>query len=91
MERSAPFSFVSPNNIGSIFMDTVSQNMFKAFVVQPQMSCEHICNEMQNLMDSYKKLNGNLDNVILTIRLVRTVDASSQESSVPLIEYHPEH
>jgi len=71
-------------------MDTVSQNLFKAFTIQPQMDCASICNEMQNLMNSYKNINGNLDNVVMTIRLNRIIDANSPDSTVPLIEYHPE-
>jgi hypothetical protein len=67
-------------------MDTVSQNQFKAFVIQPQMSCEYICNQMQSLMDQYKKINGNLDNVVMTIRLHQITD-STPKPSIPLIEH----
>jgi hypothetical protein len=68
-------------------MDTVSQNLFRAFTIQPQMSCENICNEMQNLMNRYQELNGNLENIIMTITLHKVTDHDSLSSSPPLIEY----
>ncbi len=67
-------------------MDTVSQNTILAMTIKPEMDCAHICNQMQKLMNNYTKINGNLDNVVMVIRLQPIIDRDAQPST-PLIEY----
>lgn len=67
-------------------MDTVSQNQVLAFTIQPQMDCAYLCDRMQKFMNNYQKENGNLDNVVMTIRLQRVVDHEHKQS--PLLIEH---
>ena len=71
-------------------MDIVSQNQVLAFTIKHQMDCAYLCDQMQKFMNNYQKLNGNLDNVIMTIRLQKATDHAPQVSPL-LIEYNGEH
>ena len=51
------------------------------------ISCEYVCKAIQQLVDKYRKENGNLNNVLLTISINNIVEGSLNSNTLN-IENH---
>jgi hypothetical protein len=58
--------------------------MLTGIKLTPQIKCEHICQQIQKLLDSYQK-SDTTENSILTIRITKIID--SDNSLIKNLEY----
>lgn len=70
-------------------MIVVSQPMNKiAITLNKDISCEIICNRIQNLMNSLQHQGQNLSGAVLIIDIVQTTDGG--DSHIPKLTYNPD-
>lgn len=63
--------------------------MIRALVLNKEIKCEVICQEVQRLVNDYNRENGNAVDTVLVIQIKKIVD--SREESGPLrLEYKTE-
>ena len=56
--------------------------MIRSIVLNKEIKCESICQEVQNLVNDYNKENGNAIDTVLVMQIKKIID--SQEHSGPL-------